>query len=196
MCGCTLYDSPTCGHSWISMSRPCGFLADLLNCPNRQTYQTLIAPPYTCPICNNGFADQETIEMVQGPWGCNQMIRNHVGGHYAIPGQWGNAHLMAGRWGGPALTSSATSDVMISVNRLNQGFTYDHRLTGPYGPRGIVAHAPMIANGPMMASPEMMTDEPMIWDGGYYDGRRKRRRHKSHYKYKYTDRPATNCTVM
>jgi hypothetical protein len=69
MCGCTLYDSPTCGHSWISMSQPCGFLSDLLNCPYRQTYQTLIAPPYSCPMCNGGFADRETIEMVQGPWG-------------------------------------------------------------------------------------------------------------------------------
>lgn len=178
------------------MSQPCGFLSDLLSCPYRQTYQTLIAPPYTCPICNGGFADQETIEMVQGPWGCNQMIRNHVGGHYAIPGQWGGAHLRLEAWGGPAITSSAMSSDMIPMKHMNRGFTYDHRLTGPYGPQGMVAHAPMIANGPMM-------DSPMIWDDGhvddydgYYDGRRRRRRRKSHYKYKYTDRPATNCTVM
>ncbi|RMZ70194.1 60s ribosomal l29 [Pyrenophora seminiperda CCB06] len=181
MCGCTLYDSPTCGHSWISMSQPCGFLSDLFSCPRRQTYQTLVAPPYTCPICNGGFADPETMEMVQGPWGCNQMIRNHIGGHHAIPGQWGNAHLMAGEWEGRALTSSAMSGGMVPMNHLNQTFTYDHRLTGPYGPQGMVARAPI------PASPAMMLDSPIM---------RKRRRHKSYYKYRYTDRTETNCTVM
>ncbi|KAF1839628.1 hypothetical protein BDW02DRAFT_486031 [Decorospora gaudefroyi] len=203
MCGCTLYDSPTCGHSWISMSQPCGYLSDLLSCPNRHTYQTLVAPPYTCPICNGGFADRETIEMVQGPWGCNQMIRNQLGGNYAVPGQWGNA---TGGWGGPAITSGPMSGAMIPVNHMNQGFTYDHRLTGPNGPQAMVSHAPMIANGTMMGSPAMITNGPMVcgdgfgdYDdgcGGYYDDRRKRRRRKSHYKYKYTDKPATNCTVM
>jgi hypothetical protein len=82
------------------MSQPCGFLSDLLNCPYRQTYQTLVAPPYTCPMCNGGFADRETIEMVQGPWGCNQLVRSHVGGNYAIPGQWGYAPTMTDDWGG------------------------------------------------------------------------------------------------
>lgn len=189
------------------MSQPCGFLSDLLNCPNRQTYQTLIAPPYTCPICNGGFADRETIEMVQGPWGCNQMLRNHVGGNYAIPGQWGSAPFMSGGWGGPAITSGPMSGAMIP---MNQGFTYDHRLTGPYGLQSMMSHAPMITNGPMMGGSGMVMHEPMMNDNGfgayddgyasdyngYCDGRRKRRRHKSHYKYKYTDKPATNCTVM
>jgi hypothetical protein len=210
MCGCTLYDSPTCGHSWISMSKPCSYLADLLSCPYRQTYQTLIAPPYTCPQCNGGFADAETIEMIQGPWGCNQMIRNYVGGNYAVPGQWGNALLLrSSGWGGPAITSAAMSGTMMPINH---GFTYDHRLTGPYGSQAMVPYqAPMVGNGTMMAGPAMITNGPMIasdpmicddgWagcDDGYYDSRRSRRRHKSYnkYKYKYTDKPATNCTVM
>jgi hypothetical protein len=123
MCGCTLYDSPTCGHSWISMSQPCGFLSDLLSCPYRQTYQTLIAPPYSCPTCYAGFADRETIEMVQGPWGCNQMIRSYVGGSHAIPGQWGHAPIMSGGWGGPALTSGA----MVPMNGFMLDCDYDDR---------------------------------------------------------------------
>jgi hypothetical protein len=127
MCGCTLYDSPTCGHSWISMSQPCGYLQDLLNCPYRQTYQTLIAPPYACPTCHGGFADRETIEMVQGPWGCNQLIRSHAGGNYAIPGQWGHAPIMPGGWRGSALTSGA----MVPMHN----YGYDHRIGGPYSPR-------------------------------------------------------------
>jgi hypothetical protein len=210
MCGCTLYDSPTCGHSWISMSQPCGFLSDLLSCPYRQTYQTLIAPPYTCPMCNGGFADRETIEMVQGPWGTNQMLRNHVGGGYAIPGQWGSAPFMSGGWRGPAITSGTTSGALMPIHHRNQGFTYDHRLTGPYMPQNMMSHAPVITSGPMMGSSAMVMNEPIIHDngfggyddgyisdyGGYYDARRKKRRHKSHYKYKYTDKPVTNCTVM
>ena len=184
------------------MSQPCGFLSDLVNCPYRQTYQTLIAPPYACPMCNGGFADRETIEMVQGPWGCNQMIRNQVGGNYAILGQWGNAPLMSRTWGGPAITSGA----MVPSN----GFTYDHRLTGPYAPRPMIANAPMMANGPMVANVPMLANGPMIcddygaFDDGYYDDygwdfdnrRRRRSKHRSHYKYRYSSKPATNCTVM
>jgi hypothetical protein len=197
------------------MSQPCGYLADLLSCPYRQTYQTLIAPPYTCSQCNGGFADRETIEMVQGPWGCNQMIRNHVGGNYAVPGQWGNAPLLrSGGWGGPAITSAAMSGATIT---MNHGFTYDHRLTGPYRPQAMVPHhSPMmgqanlvVTNGPMVANSPMICDDGFGYRhdefideydryDGYYDGRRKRRKHKSYdkYKYKYTDKPATNCTVM
>ncbi|KNG52685.1 60s ribosomal protein l29 [Stemphylium lycopersici] len=161
MCGCTLYDSPTCGHSWISMSQPCGFLSDLLSCPYRETYQTLIAPPHTCPVCNGGFADQETIEMVQGPWGCNQMIRNHVGGNYAVPGQWGNARLMPGALRGPAITSGAISGAPMPMGQLNRGFTYDHRLTGPYGPPASLSYASMIGRGPTITGPAMITNGAM-----------------------------------
>jgi hypothetical protein len=148
--------------------------------------------------------------MIQGPWGCNQMIRNYVGGNYAVPGQWGNALLLrSSGWGGPAITSAAMSGTMMPINH---GFTYDHRLTGPYGSQAMVPYqAPMVGNGTMMAGPAMITNGPMIasdpmicddgWagcDDGYYDSRRSRRRHKSYnkYKYKYTDKPATNCTVM
>lgn len=222
MCGCTLYDSPTCGHTWLSMSSPCGFLSDLLSCPQRSVYQTLIAPAHTCPICNGGFADAETIEMVQGPWGCNQMIRNTVGGPYSIPGQWG-----------PALTSG-----MGAFGGLGgmSGMLHDHRLTGPYGPGAMIAgpgamvsHSPLLANGPMMggspllvnspmmANGAMMVDSPLLtntsmiahgptmYDGydsddGYYyldsRGRRRQRKERSKYKYRYTDKAATNCIVM
>jgi len=197
MCGCTLYDSPTCDHSWISMSQPCGFLADLLSCPNRQIYQTLIAPPFTCPTCNGGFADQETIEMVQGPWGCNQMIRNHVGGHYAITGQWGNAQLMPSGFAGPVSPSGAIAGAMVPMNYVQQGFASDHRLIGPHGP---VALGPaLVADGPIIHGHGVGYHDygHLNEHHGYYvDERRRRRRHKSHYRYKYTDRPATDCIVM
>lgn len=149
--------------------------------------------------------------MVQGPWGCNQMIRNHVGGNYAVPGQWGNARLMPGALGGPAITSGAMSSAMIPMGHSNQGFTYDHRLTGPYGPHASLSRASMVVGGPTMPGPTMMTNGAVVCDdgfGGYDDGyleaydgyyeggRRKRRTQRSRYKYKYTDKPATNCTVM
>ena len=194
MCGCTLYDSPTCGHSWISMSQPCGFLSDLLSCPNRQTYQTLIAPPFTCPQCNGGFADRETIEMVQGPWGCNQLIRSHVGGSHAIPGSWGNAPLAMNNWvGSPGLDMTlnmplVSSRAMVPVNSHG----YDHRLTGPYGSR------PAICSGYSSFDNDMFTGHGFVDDYGYeYDGRR-RRKHKSRsrYVYRHSSKPATNCAVM
>jgi hypothetical protein len=188
MCGCTLYDSPTCGHSWISMSQPCGFLSDLLNCPYRQTYQTLIAPPYTCPTCHRGFADRESIEMVQGPWGCNQLIRSHVGGNYAIPGQWGNAPLMSNGWGGnPNLTTSA----MVPMN----SFRYDHRLPGPFPPP-----PPMMYNQSMICEPGYNSYDNFD-DGFMYGmdfGDRRRRKHKSsrYHEYHWSSKPTTNCNVM
>lgn len=77
-------------------------------------------------------------------------------------------------------------------------------------PQNMMSHAPVITSGPMMGSSAMVMNEPIIHDngfggyddgyisdyGGYCDARHKKRRHKSHYKYKYTDNPATNCTVM
>jgi hypothetical protein len=186
MCGCTLYDSPTCGHSWISMSQPCGFLSDLLNCPYRQTYQTLIAPPYTCPTCHHGFGDRETIEMVQGPWGCNQLIRSHVGGPHAIPGQWGHAPMMGGGggWGVPPMMGGA----MVPMN----GHGYDHRLTGPYPPP-----PPMMMDRPMICDGYDNFDDGFMYDFGY-EGRRRRKKNRSsrYHEYKYSSKPATNCTVM
>ncbi|KAH7394000.1 hypothetical protein DE146DRAFT_617445 [Phaeosphaeria sp. MPI-PUGE-AT-0046c] len=190
MCGCTLYDSPSCGHSWLSMSQPCGFLSDLVSCPTRQTYQTLIAPPHACPACNRGFADRETIEMVQGPWGCNQLIRNHVGGSYAVPGQWGSLGVpsISGGWGaGPALTSGA----MMPMN----SYRYDHRLTGPYpSPPPVICERPMVINGGFNDF-----NDGFVYDCDFdVDDRRLRRKHKSsrYHEYRWTSKPATNCVVM
>ncbi|KAF9701278.1 hypothetical protein EKO04_000592 [Ascochyta lentis] len=182
------------------MSQPCGFLSDLLSCPDRQTYQTLVAPPYTCPQCNGGFADRETIEMVQGPWGCNQLIRSHVGGSHAIPGSWGNAPLVMNSGGGgrglgmgmsmgiAANTPSMSSRAMVPVN----GYGHDHRLAGLYGSR------PAVCSGYGSFDNGMIMDDGFSDDHGYgYDDRR-RRRHKSssRYKYYHSSKPATNCTVM
>ena len=176
------------------MSQPCGFLSDLLSCPNRQTYQTLIAPPFTCPQCSGGFADRETIEMVQGPWGCNQLIRSHVGGSHAIPGSWGNAPLAMNNWvGSPGLDMTSnmplvSSRAMVPVNSHG----YDHRLTGPYGSR------PAICSGYSSFDNGMFTGHGFVDDYGYeYDGRR-RRKHKSRsrYVYRHSSKPATNCAVM
>jgi hypothetical protein len=194
MCGCTLYDSPTCGHSWISMSQPCGFLSDLLNCPYRQTYQTLIAPPYTCPTCHRGFADRETIEMVQGPWGCNQLIRSHVGGNYAIPGQWGNAPLISNGWGG---NSKSTAGAMVSINGMvpMNGYRYDHRLTGQYPPP-----PPIMYNQSMICEPGYNIydnfDDRFMYDMDFDDRRRRKHKSSRYHQYRWSSKPATNCNVM
>jgi hypothetical protein len=172
------------------MSQPCGFLSDFLSCPYRQTYQTLIAPPYTCPVCNGGFADQETIEMIQGPWGCNQMLRNHFGGKYAILDQWGNAQSTPNEWGGPAITSGATTGIAIPIRHVKQGFTYDYRITEPYRPT--VCDPVIIANGPIVHGRGFGSSNNRY----HTNSRRQRDKHTSHYKYKYTEKPATNCTVM
>lgn len=181
MCGCTLYDSPTCGHSWISMSQPCGFLSDLINCPYRHTYQTLIAPPYTCPTCCGGFADAETIEMVQGPWGCNQLVRGRIGGSYAIPGQWGHAPVTTSRLAGPALISGKCAPLKRSHN--------DHRLSGPYSPL-----TPMVCNQMEMSRVFDNYNDGFMYNVDCYDGRRRKSSH--HHKYRYSSKPSTNCTVM
>lgn len=190
MCGCTLYDSPTCGHSWISMSQPCGFLSDLLNCPYRQTYQTLIAPPYSCPTCHRGFADRETIEMVQGPWGCNQLIRSHVGGNHAIPGQWGHVPMMGG-WGGASglaggMGMPMNGGAMVPVN----GHRYDHRLIGPYPPP-----PPMMYDRPMICDGYDNFDDGFMYDMDFGHGR-KRKHRSSKYEYRWSSKPDTSCTVM
>jgi hypothetical protein len=177
MCSCTLYDSPTCGHSWVSMSQPCGFLSDLLNCPYRQIYQTLVAPPYTCPTCQSGFADRETIEMIQGPWGCNQLIRSHVGGNYAIPGQWGHVPAMAGGLGGPALTSGA----MVPINE----YRYNHRLTGPHPPPP-----------PMICDSYNGFNDGFMYDFNFDNERRRKHKSSRYHEYRWSSKPATNCTVM
>lgn len=84
------------------------------------------------------------------------------------------------------------------------GFTYDHRLTGPYGPRPMMASTLMIANEPMIANGPMVCNDYGPFDDGFIDdygwefdsGRRRRSKHKSKYKYRYTNKPETNCTVM
>lgn len=170
------------------MSQPCGFLSDLLSCPNRQTHQTLIAPPFTCPQCNGGFADCETIEMVQGPWGCNQLIRSHAGGSHAIPGSWGNVSLPMNNWGGGLGTGmSMASNMPLATSRAmipSNGYEYDHRLTGPYGSRSAVC------------SGYGAFDSGLFLDDGYDGHRQRKHKSSSRYVYRHSSRPATNCTVM
>jgi len=201
MCICTHYDGQ-CGHTWISNSQPCGPFRDFLNCPNHQIAQYLIAPPGTCPTCCGGFADPETTKMVQGPWGCNQMVRSEWGGDLAIPGAWGNASLLQQHWGG-----IPTMGV-------------DHRLVGPLagpvgmsgiavgmptaGPVALPARMPM---GMPVAGPQMM-DQRMIYDDYYdagfgysgfdYNGGRQRRRRSSHHyrEYRHKQQSGQGCIVM
>ncbi len=178
------------------MSQPCGFLADMLSCSNRHTYQTLIAPPYTCPICNGGFADRETIEMVQGPWGCNQMLRNHVGGSYAVPGQWGNALPMSNIRGaiGPAITPGA---LVHAAAPPMYGFQSDHRLTGPYGGVGVGPGAHIVNHPQMMCNDIGAFGHDCFDERGWsYEHSGGKNRHKSKYKYRYSDKAGTNCVVM
>ncbi|KAF1956737.1 hypothetical protein CC80DRAFT_380892, partial [Byssothecium circinans] len=115
MCFCTQYDSH-CGHSWVSMTDSCAFRRDFLSCPVRTIVQMCIAPPGVCPQCFGGFASPDTIEMIQGPWGCNQMIRSQMSDPQVIPGHWGGAQVLHQDWG---------------ARPMIPGFGVDHRLLGP-----------------------------------------------------------------
>lgn len=66
MCFCTEYASPTCQHSWISLTESCGFGANLLTCPRRQPVQSCIAPPHCCAICDGAHEDPAICQMVIG----------------------------------------------------------------------------------------------------------------------------------
>lgn len=189
MCYCTQYDSPTCGHSWTSMSESCGYGADLLNCPSRQTMNYLIAPAYSCPQCNCSFADSETLEMIQGPWGCNQLVRNHYGGDFAV----GNA------WSGALPTPQLWNTSMVSHG-------YDTRVTGPYS-------GPALTHGPR--PPMAMMSQSIIPSGAYhsqlyndcyvggrssyetrYQDRKHQRKYDYQYKYRRSSSEGQGCSVM
>jgi hypothetical protein len=123
--------------------------------------------------------------MVQGPWGCNQMLRNQVGGSYAIPGAWGSAPLVSRNWG-----NSTTTPI--------SGYGYDHRLTGPYASRRAITGYSMFDDG-MVVGNGLLEGNGCGCDCGYDCGYGKRhRRYKSSHKYKHyhSTKPATNCAVM
>jgi hypothetical protein len=150
--------------------------------------------------------------MVQGPWGCNQLIRSHLGGNYAIPGSWGNVPLAMNNFD-PGLgmgmgVGMASNMALVPSNRAilpvhsgnynGYGYSYDHRLTGPYGPR------PAICSGPDYCHDD---GRVMILDDGYgcdydcdygYHGGRRRKHHTSKTKYvhHHTSKPASDCAVM
>ncbi|KAF2641467.1 hypothetical protein P280DRAFT_313979 [Massarina eburnea CBS 473.64] len=207
MCFCTQYDSH-CGHSWVSLSEPCGFLQDFLNCPHRNIIRMCIAPSGVCPQCFGGPADSETIEMIQGPWGCNQMIRSQIGGPQVIPGNWGRAQLHPQHWGNQPMLP---------------GFGVDHRLLGPLAP--VPSGLGMVSPSMGIASPHMGAVSPnmgmvvhqgspvqnmVCYDNGYgdyydgcydsgYGGRRGRynrdERHIRRYRHKVRE-GGPGCTVM
>ncbi|CAI6338537.1 unnamed protein product [Periconia digitata] len=184
MCLCTQYDSH-CGHSWVSQTTPCGYLRDFLNCSQRQIVQMCIAPPGTCPQCFAGFANPENIEMIQGPWGCNQMIRSHLGDAHVIPGHWGNINLQPQLWGNDPMTIPGNWGPQPM---MGNGWG-DQRLTGPGGP------VPSI----MAGHGGMFYDD--YGDGGplfYEDDRRRRHRRDEYHirKYKHSINHGGSCAVI
>jgi hypothetical protein len=197
MCLCTQYDSPTCGHSWTSMTESCGYGQDLLNCPYRQPVNYLVAPPYTCPSCNGGFVDGETLQMVQGPWGCNQLVRNHYGGDFAVGNAW------AGSLQAPQLWSGASM-------RGGGGYGGDIMFAGPYsgaalthGP-SVISNQRMICNEPCVGACYNGCGYGCMEDGGRsqrysrygYRDRKSQRRYDYQYKYRRSSRDGQGCTVM
>ena len=190
------------------MTESCGYGQDLLNCPYRQTVNYLVAPPYTCPTCNGGFADGETLQMIQGPWGCNQLVRNHYGGDLAVGHSWAGSLQIPQLWPG---------------SMRGGGFAgVDTRFAGPYN-GGALTYGPAITS---CAPPGIMTNQRMIcnepYAGGsyvgapyddccygdyngrrsrYYDGygygdRKRQRRYDYQYKYRRSDRDGQGCSVM
>lgn len=66
MCLCTEYDSPSCGHSWISLTEPCSIGANLLTCQLPEPIQSCVAPPYCCPICDGSHDDPAVCQIITG----------------------------------------------------------------------------------------------------------------------------------
>jgi len=176
------------------MSQPCGAYRDLLNCPSRQTVQYLVAPHFTCPQCNGGFGDGETLQMIQGPWGCNQLLRNQFGGNYAVGMEWNGGSPIPHLWNGGAM-------------HLNDCTGADMRLTGPYSNPAMMCGAPVMAYGSPIANQGLIRHDYHDWNGGagrclhnggYKHGGRRRRGHSHDYKYKYRNstRDGQGCTVM
>lgn len=133
--------------------------------------------------------------MVQGPYGCNQLVRNHYGGDFAVGNSWAGSRQAPQLWAG-----------------MRGGGFYggDSRFTGPY------ADGPAITYNSSMplVNQQLICNEPYsggydegyygCYDrgrrGGYYDsyGYKDRKGYRKHdFKYKYrrstSDGP---CSVM
>lgn len=186
------------------MTESCGYCRDLLNCPYRQTVNYLVAPPYTCPTCNGGFVDGESMQMIQGPWGCNQLVRNHYGGEFAVGNAWAGAMHV------PQLWSSV---------RGGGFYGGDSRFSGPYNTYGpaITYGSQAVASSPVSVVTQQLIRSDPYMEGCYndccydrYDGRRSSRyygggyghsggkRYQKHdYQYKYRRSTGDGpCSVM
>ena len=166
------------------MSQPCGFLSDLLSCTHRHIYQTLKAPPHTCPVCNGGFADCETIEMVQGPLGCNQVV----------PGQLVNAPLaMQAGLSGQVVSSGALGPTTVPVNAL----TSTLQPPAPHGTYLMTTNGSPVTNALAVSNIDSyFTSGTLEQNGWTSNHERKKSWHKSKYKHEFSDRPEKNCVVM
>lgn len=70
MCICMEYHSSTCNHQWLSLTEPCGYGMNLLNCSSRTTVQGIFAPGMCCPWCNGTAMDPFINQMLPLPAIC------------------------------------------------------------------------------------------------------------------------------
>lgn len=182
------------------MSEACGLDRDLLSCPYRQTVNYLIAPPYTCPTCNGGFADGETLQMIQGPWGCNQLLRNHYGGDLSIGNTWAGSIPVPEFYTGSPICGGGF-------------YGGDTRVAGPYTGAALSYRRPVATLG-HFRDQGVICNEPNVgarYDDYYYGcrdnsrghyggmgyGTRKgQRKHNYQYKYRRSTRDGQGCVVM
>ncbi|KAF2799497.1 hypothetical protein K505DRAFT_60544 [Melanomma pulvis-pyrius CBS 109.77] len=198
MCMCTQYAASTCGHSWISLTHQCGPFRNLLTCPCLETFQTLAAPPFTCPQCHCGFQDEETLRMISNGWGGPTMIANGHGGHGFLGGWGGGGGGMFPGFGGGRYNSAGPVVPVVPGGGYNGAGSMVPMLSGRgCGGGELVPVVPGGAYGGDLVS--------MVPGGGYMgrrssgwfgsSGRNNRRyRHSSH---SYSESaPVNGCTVM
>lgn len=181
------------------MTQPCGYGQDLLNCPIRETGRCLVARPGACPTCNGAFADGETLQMIQGPWGCEQLVRKYRGGDFAIGNSWAGSLQVPQFW--------------YSSIRGGGFAGGDTRFAGPYS-GGALAYGPALTSctsSGSMTNPRMISNAPYIddccygdctgrqscyHDGYRYGDRNRQRRYHYQYKYRRSSRDGQGCFVM
>ncbi|KAF2714149.1 hypothetical protein K504DRAFT_462583 [Pleomassaria siparia CBS 279.74] len=191
MCLCTEYSASTCGHSWISLSHPCGPFRNLLSCQVLETFQTLVAPAFTCPQCHAGFQNEETLRMIGNGWAGPTMVvsNDQFGGNGSLGGWGGNRQVfphsgggMGGFGGGFGMGLSPLSNVVVN------------------GGHAASPMMPMIQGGGCgMGGGAMvpgMGGEAYHGEGGFFraSNRNKRRIRQSHHHF--SESSPAGCNVM
>jgi hypothetical protein len=207
---CTEYRAPTCNHSWISLTHPCGPYRNLLSCSCLETFQTLAAPAFTCPQCHGGFQNEETLRMISdGGWGGPTVVthtgfqKGGYGGGYAMPGPFGGSGFLGG-WGGGGggMFPHFAGGGRGGAYGIGSPVTTTTTTVIPGG--DTVGGVPVIGGvcDFVMDTPVMSSKTPWgrygrISNGWFGGGRRSSNRRVRHERHSYSESaPVTGCVTM